>query len=50
MLEIICTHVKSGIDCHYVVIFVQNYLVNILLDTATKEHTEGARYVGDNFW
>lgn len=26
------------------VVFVQDYLVNILLETATKEHYEGARY------
>lgn len=30
-------------SCH-VVLAVQDYLVNILLETATKEHCEGARY------
>lgn len=34
-------------DCYLIVrvVAIQDYLVNILLETATKEHCEGARYV-----
>lgn len=36
--------IDLGLKCGHVVFVGQDYLVNILLETATKEHFEEARY------
>lgn len=37
-------HFDTHFDSCHVLFAVQDYLVSILLETATKEHFEGARY------